>query len=265
MTCVEMAKKVIELSVEHQRKGLLCPASWPSVYTVFIATICLIFAHATRKETTEDDGVHTDIEDGIRLLACTACSTDTGSVRCLEILRRLLTRVSYAVDVNFDKICGETSPCCTIAFPSRDEGDSPHSLDELHIAGPPPPKADRRQPLTSPMPSVESNGHQWSMSPDVTMTQPSFSDVGPASHPSEQHNPQSEDEQMFDIPHGGLFNWHGLRNEESKSTEAPSGHQRGARLLANSSSESHSKLTAEDIAAFMQSNPLDAPNNQDDQ
>lgn len=33
-TCVKMARKVIELSVEHQKRGLLCPASWSSVYTV---------------------------------------------------------------------------------------------------------------------------------------------------------------------------------------------------------------------------------------
>lgn len=33
-TCVQMAKRVIELSVEHAEKGLLCPASWSAIYTV---------------------------------------------------------------------------------------------------------------------------------------------------------------------------------------------------------------------------------------
>lgn len=33
-TCVQMAKNLIALSVEHAEKGLLCPASWSAVYTV---------------------------------------------------------------------------------------------------------------------------------------------------------------------------------------------------------------------------------------
>lgn len=86
-TCISMASRVVSISINHQQQGLLCPASWPSLYTVFIATICLIFAYVIRKDTPDEHDLRQDIENGIKLLACTACSTDTGSVRCLEILR----------------------------------------------------------------------------------------------------------------------------------------------------------------------------------
>lgn len=114
-----MATKVIEVSTDHQRRGLLCPASWPSVYTVFISIICLIYALVAHDPEAESRTVHRDVEDGIRLLACTACSTDTGSVRCLEVIRRLLENGPSHIKIDITQICANTKPCCTTDFRSR--------------------------------------------------------------------------------------------------------------------------------------------------
>lgn len=251
-TCVQMAKKVVETSLEHQRRGLLCPASWPSVYTVFISIICLVFAYATRRDGTEDAQSRKDIEDGIRLLAATACSTDTGSVRCLEILRRLIKRVSYVVDIDFDGICSQTTPGCTKI--SEVQGHTPSILNELHVAGRHVVDPARSSSASSFMvPSVASSGHHWSLSPDVTMTQSSFSELNHTTQVPEQQSSQIEADQMIDVPHGGVFNWHDVAyadvNRAFVNAEPP--------RPQSGSVAPNQRLTAEDIAAFMHSNPLD--------
>lgn len=254
-TCVTMAGKVVEISMEHQRKGLLCPASWPSVYTVFIAVVCLVFAYATRKENSNDDQTREDIKDGIRLLASTACTTDTGSVRCLEILRRLLKRVSYAVDIELDDIYKATKPCCTIAFSARVPGDPSVDLTELHIAKTSTSRADREGSLPSSMQSHSSNGQPWSTSSDVNMKIPPFTEVNYTSRSPNPRSHHSEDEQMVDIPHGGMFDWHGAgtTNFGVGVAQTPDYQmQQQQRRLSTPGP----RLTPEEIAAFMHSSPL---------
>lgn len=108
--CIRMASRVVSISINHQQQGLLCPASWPSLYTVFISTICLIFAYVIRKDGPDEPALRQDIENGIRLLACTACSTDTGSVRCLEILRVSAHRTSITFLVTNHNVASD-QPC----------------------------------------------------------------------------------------------------------------------------------------------------------
>lgn len=85
--CGKYAFRAIAVSMDHQRQGLLCPASWHSLYTIFLAIVCLLFAHASLNEGQHEKKAHGDIINGIRLLASTACTDDTGSVRCLNILK----------------------------------------------------------------------------------------------------------------------------------------------------------------------------------
>lgn len=259
-TCVTMAKKVVEISVEHQRKGLLCPASWPSVYTVFISVVCLVFAYATRGDGSEDNRIRKDIEDGIRLLASTACTTDTGSVRCLEILRRLLKRVAYAVDIELDNIYTATKPCCTIDFSSRAPGDNSVNLTELHIAKTSTSKAEREAPVPSSMQSISSNGAQLALSPDETLTRPSFSEISQAHQDHEHQMSQSEDEQMIDVPHGGLFDWHGATatNVGLGGEQLPD-EQRPQQSRSLSAPGVTMPLTAADIADFLHTSQFDEP------
>lgn len=256
-TCVRMAKKVVETSLDHQRRGLLCPASWPSVYTVFISVVCLVFAYATRKDDTDDPETKKDIEDGIHLLASTACTTDTGSVRCLEILRRLIARVSYAVDIDFVGICTRTNPGCTTVPNAGSRGETPPNLNELHVAQRHVSEAGRSSSASSFLPSATSSGPHWSLSPDITMTQPSFSEVRYATQLPEQSSSQAESDQMIDVPHGGMFNWHHMARHYADRGPVNQQQSQQSQRQQRGPSTSNMRLTAEDIAAFMHSNPLD--------
>lgn len=218
-----------------------------------------MFEYATRKEGTEDEKVRKDIEDGIRLLASTACTTDTGSVRCLEILRRLLKRVSYAVDIDLDELYSATKPCCTIDFSSRVHGAKLLDLTELHIARTTPSKAHRQTSTASSMHSGSSNGQHLATSPGKAAIKSSLLEVDDGSHNPGQQSPPSEDEQMVDIPHGGMFDWEGTDVKESVSnTEASTDPQSQQHQRSFSTSQGmQPRLTPQDIANFMHTSPLD--------
>jgi len=253
-TCVRMASKVVEVSIKHQQRGLLCPASWPSVYTVFISVVCLIFAYATRKHDRSAHDTKQDIENGIRMLACTACTTDTGSVRCLEILRRLLKRVSYAVDVDLDQICADTKPCCASDF-------TPKGQRTTNLDGPLSSRHTSADLMSSSsdsswMPPVTSSGQMYSFPPDAMMTGPLL-DHNAFSNQSAGHSQsylQHPDETM-EIPFVGEFTWQDdqdFAGPSQESVSASSSQHRSGRP-----SQRGRKLTPEDIAGFMQHNPVD--------
>lgn len=130
--CLKMASKTINLSVEHQKLGLLCPASWPALYAVFISVVCLVFSFALDSKGTDAGRTREEIEIGIRLLACTACTTDTGSVRCLEILRRLIEKVRGRVDLDVDAITASTDACCRMKLESARSTSLERKEDSSH-------------------------------------------------------------------------------------------------------------------------------------
>ena len=255
-TCVQMANNVLEVSIEHQRRGLLCPASWSSVYTVFISTVCLIFAYATRTAGTDAPDEKINIENAIRLLACTACTTDTGSVRCLEILRRLLKRVSYAVEIDLDKLCSETQSCCTTNFDFNQET-APFNVEEIALAGPSGSESSfhsQGPPLLAGL-----DGQGWTLSPDVTMTRPSLTNVDYANQAQRGQQQQAyfqQQDEMMEVPYGGTFSWPqhdfhatAMRLGQSSGTNSP--------LTGQQQISSPSRLSADDIATYMHINPVD--------
>lgn len=87
LRCVKASSQAISTSVVQQQRGLLCPASWPSAYTIFLSLICLTFAFGTQKNDLNVENSREEIEVGVRLLAHATCPTDTGSRPCLEILQ----------------------------------------------------------------------------------------------------------------------------------------------------------------------------------
>jgi hypothetical protein len=87
LRCVEASSQAISTSLVQQQRGLLCPASWPSAYTVFLSLICLTFAFGTRKIDLNIENSRREIEIGARLLAHATCPTDTGARPNLEILQ----------------------------------------------------------------------------------------------------------------------------------------------------------------------------------
>lgn len=256
-TCVRMATKVIEVSIEHQRRGLLCPASWPSVYTVFVSVVCLIFAYATGRQTETAQTAKQDIKNGIRLLACTACTTDTGSVRCLEILRRLIKRVSYAVDIDLDQLCANTKPYCTTEFTGKGQ-----RTTILNLEGPWSSTHMSTDPVSSPsksswMPPISDGGQQFSFSPNETMTRSSLSYLGYSSKPASQtHSDVQQKDEMIEVPCIGHFAW---SDEQDYTGMSHSTFASGSRNRLGTSSQPGGRLKPEDIAGFMQDNPVDGP------
>ncbi|KAK5951580.1 Gypsy retrotransposon integrase-like protein 1 [Knufia fluminis] len=267
-TCVRMAAKVVEVSIEHQQKGLLCPASWPSIYTVFISVVCLIFSYATREEGTAAPEAKENIENGVRLLACTACTTDTGSVRCLEVLRRLIKRVSYAVDVDLDQICAETKPCCTMDFTPTKPKARALNVEELYNPAIGAGSQDSGAPSSASQVSSTSvfagGGQGWSLSPDVTMARPFFKNVDGGTQGVNMPSYLQGDEEMMEVPYGGVFSF---PNHEFHAAAMDLGHPGSSRIGLQQPSAGDSsgqpsmppRLSAHDIAAFMHINPVDEP------
>lgn len=86
LACVKISKRTIQRSVEIQRQGYLAPASWNSVYTIFLSILTLIFFLACQGDSREAHGIKQVTEAGLRILASCECQ-DTGSRRCLDVIR----------------------------------------------------------------------------------------------------------------------------------------------------------------------------------
>lgn len=68
------------------QQGLIAPAAWQSIYTVFLSLVTLIFFLATKQGSKDYTAMQDDTEAGIRILASTSCQ-DIGSRKCLDVLR----------------------------------------------------------------------------------------------------------------------------------------------------------------------------------
>ncbi|KAJ9499933.1 Gypsy retrotransposon integrase-like protein 1 [Exophiala xenobiotica] len=86
MSCVRISRNTISRSAEMLRGGFLAPAAWQSVYTIFLSLVSLIFFLATQHGNPECEAIQKESEEGIRILAKTACQ-DIGSRRCLDVVR----------------------------------------------------------------------------------------------------------------------------------------------------------------------------------
>ena len=89
LICIKIASVVIARSEAMQAQGLLSSASWTSIYTLFLAIVCLTFLIATQRGTKSPIEAWRRAESGIRLLASTSCP-DMGSSQCLGVLKVFL-------------------------------------------------------------------------------------------------------------------------------------------------------------------------------
>lgn len=84
--CIMASHEVIRRSEVMLQQGYLGPASWHSMYTIFLAVVTLIFYLASQHDNPEAQKVRYDVEVGVRILSSTTCK-DSGSDKCLEVLR----------------------------------------------------------------------------------------------------------------------------------------------------------------------------------
>lgn len=86
LACVRIARRTILKSASVQRRAFLAPASWFSVYTIFLSIVTLVFYLACQSETEEATDLRQTAETGVRILAGSECQ-DIGAKRCLDVLR----------------------------------------------------------------------------------------------------------------------------------------------------------------------------------
>lgn len=99
LACIKVAATTIaRADIMHQR-GLLSPASWSTIYTLFLAVLCLLFLIATHNGTARPSEAWKKGELGIRLLAAMRCF-DNGAARCLLIIKVGLTLVCARIEVS---------------------------------------------------------------------------------------------------------------------------------------------------------------------
>lgn len=84
--CIMASHEIIHRSEAMLHQGYLGPASWHSMYTIFMAIVAMIFYLASQADNPDAQKVRYDVELGIRILASTTCQ-DTGSEKCLDVLR----------------------------------------------------------------------------------------------------------------------------------------------------------------------------------
>src|ERR1700712_2532065 len=86
LACIKIASTTISRSEIMHQRGLLAPASWSVIYTLFQAVMCLLFLIATHNGTSRPSEAWKKGELGIRLLATMRCF-DNGAVRCIWIIK----------------------------------------------------------------------------------------------------------------------------------------------------------------------------------
>lgn len=86
LACIKASQDTMAIAQEMETQGLVCAASWPSVYTIFLATVSLIFfTAAIRGDSPDMFTVKEDADKGMFLLNKLKCY-DLGPKRCLAVL-----------------------------------------------------------------------------------------------------------------------------------------------------------------------------------
>ncbi|OAL31192.1 hypothetical protein AYO22_01225 [Fonsecaea multimorphosa] len=111
LVCIRYASMAIDQSQAMWDRDLLHPASWTSIYTIFLSVVCLMFLIATQKGTKNPIEAWRNADRGIRLLASTSC-LEQGSIQCLGVLKQLVRRLSHTVEFDIASIELESPRTC---------------------------------------------------------------------------------------------------------------------------------------------------------
>lgn len=157
LACIKLASSTIVRAHEMINEGVLLTGFWPSIYTIFLSVMCLIFLIAAHHGTSRPSKAWQRAAMGIRIIAAFKCVDDC-STRCLEVLKvcemhtihpnkgpkltglqMVITELSHTVYFDFNEI--ETaiiSNCTRIASRRTSQIPSPTtgSHHDLHHEGP---------------------------------------------------------------------------------------------------------------------------------
>lgn len=113
LACIKVASNTITRSELALKKGVLSPASWISIYNVFLSVMCLVFLISAHHGTSQPSEAWRKAAVGIEILAAHSC-IDDGASACLRILRSVVEQLSHTVDFDFDSIEKKTKRVCQI-------------------------------------------------------------------------------------------------------------------------------------------------------
>jgi hypothetical protein len=86
LACLKIASTTILKSEAVMKAGILCTASWKSIYTLFLSVMCLIFLIAAHNGTSQPSEAWRKASIGIKVLAACRCGDD-GAAACLRVLK----------------------------------------------------------------------------------------------------------------------------------------------------------------------------------
>ena len=113
LACIKVASNTITRSEIALKKGVLSPASWISIYNVFLSVMCLVFLISAHHGTSQPSEACRKAAVGIKILAAHSC-IDDGASACLRILRSVVEQLSHTVDFDFDAIEKKTRRVCQV-------------------------------------------------------------------------------------------------------------------------------------------------------
>ncbi|KAK5463111.1 Gypsy retrotransposon integrase-like protein 1 [Exophiala xenobiotica] len=253
------------------RGGFLAPAAWQSVYTIFLSLVSLIFFLATQHGNPECEAIQKESEEGIRILAKTACQ-DIGSRRCLDVVRPLCKYPGSAGDRGAP-MEGQTqvSPPVQAEKPnpstSRNRAGKGGTLPSHPQRGGHPPQSYRPQstplpprPVNVPVYHCAAPTPMWESStgtpnPGHNQYLPSQSfayGMTPPVPPLKFEGSERYVSAQMEVPYAQGFAWPFALSRENV------GARHGSGTCSHPPPMNH-PLTEQDIAAFMRINPGEEP------
>ena len=123
LACIKVASNTIVRS-EKMLGQVLPPASWTSIYSLFLSVMCLIFLIAAHRGTTHPSEAYKKVVTGIKVLAAHRCVNDCATT-CLGVLRLVVRQLSHTLDFDFDRIESSTPCLCH----RSDATETPNAID----------------------------------------------------------------------------------------------------------------------------------------
>ncbi|KAI2615021.1 hypothetical protein GGR54DRAFT_314933 [Hypoxylon sp. NC1633] len=103
LACIKIASSTIARSHDMIKEGLLLTGLWPSIYTIFLSVMCLIFLIAAHRGTERPSQAWQRAAVGTRLIAAFECEDDC-STNCVEVLKTVISKLSHTIYFDIDEI-----------------------------------------------------------------------------------------------------------------------------------------------------------------
>jgi hypothetical protein len=151
LACIKLASTTILRSEAISMEHPTVPLSWESCYTLFLATMCLVFLIAAHNGTSQPSEAWRRASVGIRILYANVCADDCASA-CLEVLKMVVRQLNHTVDFDFEQIERSTTRICRSgALGHHRQGDPPVPILKMPLSfNSPMPVAQAVTPLPTP-------------------------------------------------------------------------------------------------------------------